>query len=147
MAKSLTGRHSHISAALDDNPARSSKSCGDFMDPAILARALQARGTTLLVGATGFHLTHAWSLWDRFTNPGYWWMHAMVVVWAIFTVMLFVSEPLFLHRWFRERARRARGRSPRGTGLVDLAGPGDRFTAMVMTAEQDRTASVSQFTP
>jgi uncharacterized membrane protein len=73
--------------------------------------AWQARGTTLLVGATGFHLVQAWSLWDRFASPGYWWMHAMVAVWAIFTLMLFVAEPLFLHRWFRARAKR----DPEGT--------------------------------
>jgi hypothetical protein len=29
----------------------------------------------------------------------------MVLVWLVFTLMLFVAEPLFLHRWFRERAR------------------------------------------
>lgn len=73
--------------------------------------AWQARVTTLLVGATGFHLVHAWNLWDRFASASYWWMHAMVAVWAIFTVMLFVAEPLFLHRWFRERAQR----DPEGT--------------------------------
>lgn len=68
--------------------------------------AWQARGTTLLVGASGFYLAHAWDLWDRFTQPAYWWMHAMVFVWAVFTLMLFVAEPLFLHRWFRARAAR-----------------------------------------
>jgi len=73
--------------------------------------AWQARGTTLLVGATGFHLTAAWDLWARFGSPGYWWMHAMVAVWAIFTVMLFIAEPLFLHRWFLQRAQR----DPEGT--------------------------------
>ena len=30
----------------------------------------------------------------------------MVFVWLVFTVMLFVAEPLFLHRWFLDRARR-----------------------------------------
>jgi uncharacterized membrane protein len=73
--------------------------------------AWQARATTLLVGATGFHLTAAWDVWDRFRSTDYWWMHAMVVVWALFTVMLFLAEPLFLHRWFLERARR----DPEGT--------------------------------
>jgi uncharacterized membrane protein len=68
--------------------------------------AWQARGTTLLVGISGFYLTHVWDLWDRFADPGAWWMHAMVVVWVIFTVMLFVAEPLFLHRWFLDRASR-----------------------------------------
>ena len=32
----------------------------------------------------------------------------MVLVWAIFTVVLFVAEPLFLNRWFHERARAIR---------------------------------------
>lgn len=68
--------------------------------------AWQARATTLLVGISGFYLTHAWDLWDRFTDPSAWWMHAMVAVWMIFTIMLFLAEPLFLHRWFLERASR-----------------------------------------
>ena len=73
--------------------------------------AWQARGTTLLVGATGFYMAHAWNLWERFLNPAFWWMHAMVAVWALFTIMLFIAEPLFLHGWFRERAHR----DPEGT--------------------------------
>jgi len=28
----------------------------------------------------------------------------MVAIWAIFTLVLFVAEPLFLHRWFHQRA-------------------------------------------
>ncbi len=68
--------------------------------------AWQARATTLLVGATGFYLTHAWSLWDRFADPAFWWMHAMVLVWLVFTVMLFIAEPLVLHHWFLARAQR-----------------------------------------
>jgi uncharacterized membrane protein len=68
--------------------------------------AWQARGTTLLVGASGFYLVGHWDLWSRFADHAYWWMHAMVCVWAIFTLMLFVAEPLFLHRKFLEAARR-----------------------------------------
>lgn len=67
--------------------------------------AWQSRVTTLLVGVSGFYITAAWNLWSRFESPGYWWMHAMVFVWAVFTVMLFVAEPLFLHRWFITRAK------------------------------------------
>jgi uncharacterized membrane protein len=66
--------------------------------------AFQARISTLIAGATGFYMTHQLGAWDRFTDLAYWWMHAMVVVWAIFTFVLFVAEPLFLHRWFHERA-------------------------------------------
>ncbi len=68
--------------------------------------AWQARGTTLLVGATGFYITAAWDLWDRFRDMAFWWMHAMVFVWVVFSLMLFVAEPLFLHRWFHQQAER-----------------------------------------
>jgi hypothetical protein len=32
-------------------------------------------------------------------------MHAMIAVWLLFTVVLFVAEPLFLHRWLLARAK------------------------------------------
>lgn len=73
--------------------------------------AAQARWTTALVGITGLWLTWRFGLWSRFAEARFWWMHAMVVVWLVFTVMLFVLEPLFLHRRLRERSRR----DPSGT--------------------------------
>jgi uncharacterized membrane protein len=73
--------------------------------------AAQARWTTLLAGATGFWLVWHYNLWSRFAEAGYWWMHAMVGVWLLFTLMLFVIEPLFLHRRLSERSRR----DPSGT--------------------------------
>jgi uncharacterized membrane protein len=67
--------------------------------------AWQARGTTLLVGVTGFYMVHTMDLWSRFSMPGYWWMHAMVFVWLVFSFMLFIAEPVFLHRFFMARAK------------------------------------------
>jgi uncharacterized membrane protein len=69
--------------------------------------ARQSRTTTLLAGLSGFYLVDQLNLWSRFADPSYWWMHAMVGIWALFTLMLFVAEPLFLHRWMLERAERA----------------------------------------
>lgn len=69
--------------------------------------AAQARWTTLLAGATGFWLAWRLDLWARFAEARFWWMHAMVLLWGLFTLVLYVLEPLFLHRWFIERARRA----------------------------------------
>jgi len=66
--------------------------------------ALQARVATLLAGISGFYMIVRFDLWDRFTQVEYWWMHAMVAVWLLFTLVLFVAEPLFLDRWFRRRA-------------------------------------------
>jgi len=73
--------------------------------------AVQARWTTVLTGASGIYLVHALGLWGRFADGRFWWMHAMVGIWLVFTVMLFVLEPLVLHRLFFERARR----DPEGT--------------------------------
>lgn len=73
--------------------------------------AFQARISTLVAGFSGLYMTHELGAWYRFTEPRFWWMYAMVVVWAVFTVVLYVAEPLFLHRWFHERAKR----NPEGT--------------------------------
>ena len=69
--------------------------------------AAQARVSTQIVGATGFYMTYRLDVWDRFLHPAdFWWMHLMVAIWAAFTFVLFVAEPLFLHRWFHARALR-----------------------------------------
>lgn len=73
--------------------------------------AWQARATTLLAGITGFWMTHRFGLWPRFSQVDFWWMHAMVLVWALFTLMLFVLEPLVLHRLLEAR----NARDPEGT--------------------------------
>jgi len=61
--------------------------------------AWQARVSTVIVGLTGFYMIVRLGLWDRFRYTEYWWMHAMVAVWLIFTIMLFIAEPLILDRW------------------------------------------------
>lgn len=66
--------------------------------------AAQAKFSTIVAGGTGFYMTHRLAAWDRLLDPGFWWMHLMVLVWAIFTIVLFVAEPWFLHRWFHQRA-------------------------------------------
>ena len=66
--------------------------------------AWQARLATLLVGLTGLYMVYAMNAWSRFAALDQWWLHAMVFVWALFTLVLFVLEPLVLHRWFDRRA-------------------------------------------
>ena len=51
------------------------------------------RLATLVVGLTGFYMTQRLDLWDRFRSGGFWWMHAMVCLWLLFTLLLFVAEP------------------------------------------------------
>lgn len=62
--------------------------------------AWQARVTTLITGSSGFYLIDALDAWGRFSLASFWWMHAMVLIWVLFTLMLFVLEPLVLRRLF-----------------------------------------------
>lgn len=73
--------------------------------------ACQTRVTTLITGLSGLYLVHRLGAWSRFADLHYWWMHAMVLLWGLFTLMLFVLEPLWLHRWFLRRAKE----DPEGT--------------------------------
>jgi uncharacterized membrane protein len=74
---------------------------------AIEARfARQARWTTALAGLSGLYMTWRIDAWDRFASAPFWWMHAMVLTWLVFTVMLFIAEPFFLDRLLERRAVR-----------------------------------------
>ena len=83
----------------------------EFFERVEAGFARQARVTTLLTGLSGFYLVHRLGAWDRFADLHYWWMHAMVLVWGVFTLMLFVLEPLWLHRRILARAKQ----DPQGT--------------------------------
>ena len=71
----------------------------------------QARVWILLAGASGLWMIQRGRMWDRFGDLQFWWMHAMVCVWSIFFVVLFIGEPLILHRRFDEWAVRSPDRA------------------------------------
>lgn len=71
----------------------------------------QAKVSTALAGASGLWMVWELDVWGRFLDPASWWMGAMLLVWALFTAVLFVAEPLVLHRWFHARSQR----DPEGT--------------------------------
>ncbi len=81
--------------------------------------AWQARATTLLVGIPGIYIIWGWNLWARFLSIQYWWMHTMVLVWVVFTAMLFVAEPLFLAKRRKEPGERVPVHRAAPLGLVD----------------------------
>ena len=60
--------------------------------------AWQARVSTAIVGLTGFYMLYRFDMWDRLRHAAYWWIDAMIAVWLLFKVMLFVVEPSVLHR-------------------------------------------------
>lgn len=73
--------------------------------------AFQARILTLVAGLSGFYMLYRLNAWSRYLSPASWWLHAMTLVWLIFTVILFVLEPVVLHRRLAKRAER----DPQGT--------------------------------
>lgn len=68
--------------------------------------ALQAKITTLITGISGFYMVYVLDVWDRFLEPRYWWFHTMVIVWVLFTVVLYVLEPFILHKLFKKYANK-----------------------------------------
>jgi uncharacterized membrane protein len=60
----------------------------------------QARAAVVVVGLTGFYMAWRLDLWDRFHMAEFWWMHAMICVWLLYALLLFVAEPFILHRHF-----------------------------------------------
>ena len=68
--------------------------------------AIQAKITTLLTGLSGFYMLYALDAWDRYLDIKYWWIHAMTLVWIIFTIVLYILEPLVLHKLFKRYAEK-----------------------------------------
>ena len=66
--------------------------------------AIQAKVTTLITALTGFYMLYELDAWDRYLNPQYWWLHAMTLVWLLFTVVLYILEPLVLQKMFKKYA-------------------------------------------
>ena len=74
--------------------ARDAKS-GWALFEAIESRfAAQVRWSIPLAGATGLWMAWRLDLWAQFADPGFWWLDAMVLVWALFMLIVFVVEPL-----------------------------------------------------
>ncbi len=71
----------------------------------------QARVWILVVGLSGLHMLARMDLWQRFTDPAFWWMDGMVLIWLVFAVMLFVAEPFVLGPRIRAKA----AADPQGT--------------------------------
>ena len=69
--------------------------------------AFQSRVTTVVAGLSGLYIIYRLDLWGRFASIEFWWMHAMVGVWLLFSLILFMGEPVFLRRWFLARAKAA----------------------------------------
>jgi uncharacterized membrane protein len=73
--------------------------------------AQQVRISILLVGLSGGYMLMKLDAWDRFQYVSFWWMYLMVAVWVLFALMVYVLEPLVIHRLFHDFALRQKHRA------------------------------------
>ena len=64
----------------------------------------QVRWSIPLAGATGLWMAWRLDLWAQFADPTFWWLDAMVLVWALFMALVFVVEPTLRARLAAEAA-------------------------------------------
>lgn len=65
-----------------------------------------ARAAVIVVGLSGLYMVAQGDLWARFLTLDLWWMHAMVCLWLLFAIVLFIAEPFVLHNRFERWASR-----------------------------------------
>jgi uncharacterized membrane protein len=70
-----------------------------------------ARGAVLIVGVSGAVMASGYGLWSQFGQASGWWLDEMAGWWLAFFVILFVAEPLFLHRRFSRTLRQGPNRA------------------------------------
>lgn len=68
--------------------------------------SFQAKIVTLVTGLSGFWMLEVMHGWNCYLHLQFWWLHLMTLIWFIVTVVLFVLEPLFLHRNFHKLANK-----------------------------------------
>src|ERR1700693_83738 len=73
--------------------------------------AAQVRFSILLAGLSGFYMLDKLQAWTRLLDPASWWLALMVAVWTVFALMVFVLEPLVVHRLVSDYALRDKGRA------------------------------------
>lgn len=65
----------------------------------------QARVAWLIVGLSGLYMVGSLDAWGRFRSIHFWWMDAMVALWAIFGLLLFLIEPFIVGPRLEETLR------------------------------------------
>jgi hypothetical protein len=58
------------------------------------------------VGLSGFYMIVKLDGWDRFGRLSFSWLDVMIAVWVLFALMVYILEPLVIHRLFRDFALR-----------------------------------------
>jgi uncharacterized membrane protein len=64
----------------------------------------QAKIVTVITGLSGFFMLFWLDAWDRYLDLSFWWVHLMTLIWAFFTLVLFVIEPVLIKGNVHEKA-------------------------------------------
>jgi uncharacterized membrane protein len=67
--------------------------------------ARQAKFVILIAGASGFYMLDYIDAWGRYSEPRFWWLHAMTMVWALFMFVLFIAAYIACSKIRRDKAR------------------------------------------
>jgi uncharacterized membrane protein len=70
-----------------------------------------ARWSIGAAGASGLYLVVQYDAWARFADLSFWWMDAMVGVWALFAGIVYIAEPFALDRILAAAMRRSEDRA------------------------------------
>jgi uncharacterized membrane protein len=65
----------------------------------------QVRWSIPLAGATGLWMVWRLDLWTQFSDPTFWWLDAMALIWAVFMALVFVVEPIVRTKLAAEATR------------------------------------------
>jgi len=85
---------------------------GNLLSSAWRSRRRRCRRVSiLLVAISGLYMIMKLDGWDRFVDALFWWLDLMVVVWVLFALMVYILEPLVMHRLFHDFALQEKHRA------------------------------------
>lgn len=68
--------------------------------------AFQARISVLLAGLSGAYMLTRMQAWRLLDSTAFWWLDLMIAVWLLFAIMIYILEPLVVHRLFHDAVLR-----------------------------------------
>jgi uncharacterized membrane protein len=83
--------------------------------------AFQARISILLAGLSGAYMLTRMQAWRLLFSGSFWWLHLMIAVWLLFAIMIYILEPLAIHRLFHEAVLRDKDAAFRAAILLHAA--------------------------
>lgn len=68
--------------------------------------SLPVKFAVIITGASGLYMVEVLNYWSRIFDPNYWWLQAMIWLWLVFALVLFVVEPFLLKRILGPRLKK-----------------------------------------